>query len=392
MYPEGTTYINSNLTPRKSKLPGVNSIVFFGLQHFIIKYLLQKFTNNFFNVPWEQVEEEYKYAINTDTKHIKALHDLGYMPLIIRAVPEGARVPIRVPCMTIENTKPEFYWLVNYLETLISCQLWQPITSATIAAEYNKILTKYALETTGSDSFVQWQGHDFSMRGMSSLESAILSGMGHLTSFTGTDTIPAIYALKNSYGSNNLIGASVPATEHSVMCMGEKRNEQETFERLLDLYPTGILSVVSDTWDLWKVITEFLPALKEKILARDGKLVIRPDSGDPVDIICGHPESGKTSYKDYKFKWENDHPGRTFAWSENEYKGVIELLWDTFGGTIVNGYKVLDSHIGAIYGDSITLQRAEQICERLKSKGFASTNIVFGIGLTKWPSFREIWN
>ena len=381
MYPEGTTYINSNLTPRKSRLPGVNSIVFFGLQHFIIKYLLQKFTNNFFNVPWEQVEDEYKYAINTDTKHIKALHDLGYMPLIIRAVPEGARVPIRVPCMTIENTKPEFYWLVNYLETLISCQLWQPITSATIAAEYNKILTKYALETTGSDSFVQWQGHDFSMRGMSSLESAILSGMGHLTSFTGTDTIPAIYALKNSYGSNNLIGASVPATEHSVMCMGEKRSEQETFERLLDLYPTGILSVVSDTWDLWKVITEFLPALKEKILNRDGKLVIRPDSGDPVDIICGKNVKRYSKTKDGIY--EDNVLGEFFEQGQsiNEGKGVIELLWDIFGGKINEyGYKELDPHIGTIYGDSITLDRAQQICKRLKAKGFASTNVVFGIG------------
>lgn len=384
MYPENTTYINSNLTPRKSRLAGVNSVVFFGLQHFILKYLLGKFTTNFFNVPWEQVEEEYKYAINTDTKHIKALHDLGYMPLIIRAVPEGARVPIRVPCMTIENTKPEFYWLVNYLETLISCQLWQPITSATIAAEYNKILSKYALETTGSDSFVQWQAHDFSMRGMSSLESAILSGMGHLTSFTGTDTIPAIYALKNSYGSSNLIGASVPATEHSVMCMGEKSSELETFERLLDLYPTGILSVVSDTWDLWKVINKFLPALKEKILARDGKLVIRPDSGDPVDIICGmRPNSCSGIELDYIEDVDNLYHGYQGGYKPTvaERKGVIELLWDIFGGTVnKQGYKELDSHIGAIYGDSITLERAQIICQRLKKRGFASTNIVFGVG------------
>jgi len=351
-------------------MKGVDSIVFFGLQHFVHKYLQGKFQTDFFDRKWEDVEEEYKFAINTSTEHIKALHELGYLPIQIKAVPEGTRVPIRVPCMTIRNTKSEFYWLTNYLETLLSCQMWQPITSATIAAEYWKILSKYAKETTGSDDGVQWQGHDFSMRGMSSVESGILSGMGHLTSFTGTDCIPAIYALRKSYKGEGLIGGSVPATEHSVMCMGTKDDEVGTFSKLLDLYPTGILSVVSDTWDLWKVLTEYLPALKEKILGRDGKLVIRPDSGDPVDIICGLTENQYVIDRD-----DQIHP------SESIRKGVVELLWDTFGGTVnKQGYKVLDSHIGAIYGDSITLERAEQICERLKAKGFASTNVVLGVG------------
>ena len=369
MYVPGTTKIYSNLTPRKSRLKGVDSIVVFGIQHFIKKYLLGKFKTEFFDKKWEDVEAEYKYAINTPTEHIKALHDLGYLPLKIKALPEGARCPIRVACMTITNTHPDFYWLTNYLETLISCELWQPMTSATIAAEYYKLLSKYAKETTGSVDFVQWQAHDFSMRGMSSVESAILSGMGHLTSFTGTDTIPAIYALRDSYNGTGLIGASVPATEHSVMCMGTKDNEVGTFSRLLDTYPTGILSVVSDTWDLWKVLTEILPTLKEKILARDGKLVIRPDSGDPVDIICGLNTRFNTTFKDAHGKELPDN------------KGVIELLWDTFGGKInEHGYKELDPHIGAIYGDSITLDRAEAICQRLKQKGFASTNIVFGVG------------
>lgn len=141
--------------------------------------------------------------------------------------------------------------------------------------------------------------------------------------------------------------------------------EYDYFDQLLDKYPTGILSIVSDTFDLWSVLTLTLPLLKNKILARDGKLVIRPDSGDPVDIICGvNPEFGYSGDKDIP-----------------QNKGVIELLWDIFGGTINDkGYKVLDSHIGAIYGDSITLIRAKQICERLEAKGFASINIVLGIG------------
>lgn len=396
MYLDNMTLLYSNFTPRRSRIKGIDRVVFFGLQHFCLEYLIKEFDNEFFrrqdlqneierlgglqgvdnktketikNNLKDEVIKKYQKHTGVDTKHIEALWDLGYLPIEIKAVQEGTLVPIGYPCLTIKNTHPDFAWLTNYLETLISCMLWQPITSATIAYEYKKILTKYALETTGSADFVQWQGHDFSMRGMSSVESAILSGMGHLLSFTGTDTIPAIYSLENSYGATGLIGASVPATEHSVMCMGQKDSEIETFKRLLKIYPTGILSVVSDTWDLWKVLTEYLPAIKDQVLARDGKLVIRPDSGDPVDILCGSDEP----MYDPDGNWET----RDIA----EHKGVIELLWDLFGGKVNKyGYKELEPHIGAIYGDSITLERAEEICKRLKAKGFASTNVVLGIG------------
>lgn len=393
MYPDGMTKLYSNFTPRKSRIPGIESVVTFGLQHFIKEYLIDKFNKEFFGkrvytkLPAvtenlhksslkfkEKVINEYKCHCNVDTKHIEALWDLGYLPIEIKALDEGTLCPIGVPMLTITNTHPDFGWLVNYLETLISCMLWQPITSATIAYEYKKILNKYALETTGTTEGVQWQGHDFSMRGMSSVESAILSGMGHLTSFTGTDTIPAIYQLESSYNASGLIGASVPATEHSVMCMGTKKAEVDTFRRLMKLYPEGILSVVSDTWNLWDVLTKYLPELKEEILTRNGKLVIRPDSGDPIDIICGKAlvtEKGMKIHDAHNMQ-HIYHP---------EQKGVIELLWDIFGGTInEQGYKVLDPHIGAIYGDSITTERAIAICERLKAKGFASTNVVFGIG------------
>lgn len=376
MYPKNTTMIYSNFTPRKSRMKGVESVVVFGIQHFIKKYLINKFKTDFFDRPLEEVIAEYKFAIDVDTSHIEALHKLGYLPLKIKALKEGSLCPIGVPMLTVVNTKSEFYWLTNYIETLLSCQLWQPVTSATIAHEYKKLLTKFALETTGNSEGVQWQGHDFSMRGMSSVESAILSGMGHLTSFTGSDTIPAIYTLKSSYNASGLIGASVPATEHSVMCMGKKESEIDTFRRLMQLYPTGILSVVSDTWNLWDVLTKILPTLKDEILARDGKLVIRPDSGDPVDIICGFAEDCYQNEKGEWFELEGDQ-----QYSEACVKGVIELLWDLFGGTINSkGYKELDPHIGAIYGDSITLDRANEICERLKAKGFTSTNIVLGIG------------
>ena len=369
-YPNQTTLVYSNWTPRKSRIEGVEKVVFFGLQYFIKKYMIQDFEANFFSQPKEEVCRKYSRRINNylgdnqvGIKHIEDLHDLGYIPMVIKALPEGVSVPIRVPMFTMYNTLPEFFWLTNYFETLLSTTVWMPCNSATIGKEYRMILDKYAEETSSIPEFVDWQGHDFSMRGMAGLEAAIISSAGHLLSFTGTDTIPTIDFFEEYYGANSdteLIGGSVAATEHSVMCMGTNMGEQDTFKRLItEVYPSGIVSIVSDTWDLWKVLTEYLPNLKNEVLSRDGKVVVRPDSGDPVDIICGNPK----------------------AKSEEEKKGVIELLWDTFGGTTnEKGYKELDPHIGAIYGDSITLHRAVNICERLKQKGFASTNVVLGIG------------
>ncbi|WP_046743328.1 nicotinate phosphoribosyltransferase [Kordia zhangzhouensis] len=367
-YPQGTTKVYSNWTPRKSRIKGIDSVVFFGLQYFIKEYLITQFNDEFFSQPKAAVVAEYKkyvdnyLGVNYDISHIEALHDLGYLPIEIKALPEGVEVPIRTPMFTIVNTLPEFFWITNYLETLLSNIIWQPCTSATIAKQYKTILTKFALETDKENTdFINWQGHDFSMRGMSGIESSMLSGMGHALSFTGSDTFPVLASLEKYYKADitkEIVIGSVHATEHSVMCAGSKEGEIETFKHLLQTYPTGILSIVSDTWDLWKVLTIYLPKLKEEILNRDGKLVIRPDSGNPVDIICG---------------CEHDDPIIK--------KGVIELLWDEFGGSINSqGYKVLHPKIGAIYGDSITIDRAVQICERLKSKGFASTNVVLGIG------------
>jgi nicotinamide phosphoribosyltransferase len=265
--------------------------------------------------------------------------------------------------------------VTNYLETLMSCALWQPTTSATMAREYRKLLDKWAEKTSSTPDFVQFQGHDFSMRGMGGLDAACTSGAGHLLSFSGTDTIPAIAYLENYYGANiekEMVGCSVAATEHSVMCAGGAGDEFETYRRLIeDVYPTGIVSIVSDTWDLWQVLTDTIPKLRDSILTRDGKVVIRPDSGDPVDIICGTlPWVVATG--DEAFAFDMRTPAQ---------KGVVELLWETFGGTINDkGFKELDPHIGAIYGDAITIARADDICKRLAAKGFASTNIVFGIG------------
>jgi len=401
-YPEGTEFVYSNWTPRKSRIAGITHVVHFGLQHFIKKWLIEDFNNNFFGVEKNLAVRQYKRIMDNylgkgtvDCSHIEALHDLGHIPLLIKSLPEGSRVPMRCPAVTIINTDKRFFWLTNYIETMMSAELWGSTTSATIAREYRSILTRWCEKTGGDPSFVQFQGHDFSMRGMYGIDSAVLSGMGHLTSFVGTDTIPAIVALEKYYGANSdveLVGCSVPATEHAVMCAGGKEDEKETFRRLIcDTYPTGIVSVVSDTWDLWKVLTDYLPSLKHEILGRDGKLVIRPDSGDPVDILCGMPKNAYMVIEGQYYRSEDvvilgnevDMYAEKGAvpLSEAQVKGVIELLWETFGGTFTSkGFKQLDSHIGAIYGDSITLERAQQICERLAAKGFASTNVVLGIG------------
>jgi nicotinamide phosphoribosyltransferase len=376
-YPDNTELVFSNLTARSSRDDSVDKIVFFGLQYFVKKYLMYEWDVNFFDVEIEDVVDSYKRrmdnALGKDsvkTDHLEALHKLGYLPIEIRAVEEGERVNIRVPCMTIHSTDNEFSWLTNFLETILSCTIWPMITSATKAYQYKEILSFYAAQTGGDKEFVKFQGHDFSFRGMFGLEAAMMSGAAHLTSFVGTDTVPAIDFLEEYYGADcekELVGCSVPATEHSVMCLGGEEDEIGTVRRIInDVYPTGIVSVVWDTWDFWNGVTETLVTLKDEIMARDGKLVIRPDSGDPADIICGTHRL-LTSDLDYD--------------TTPEQKGAIECLWDTFGGTINDrGFKELDPHIGLIYGDSITVDRCRDICKRLEAKGFASTNIVFGIG------------
>lgn len=382
-YPEGTEFVYSNWTPRSNKyFPEANDgAVVFGLQYFIKKYLIEKFNKDFFELSEEEAVATFKRRIDTflgenqvGTEHIRALHKLGYLPVRIKSLPEGSICPIRVPMHTVVNTLPEFFWLTNFLETLMSCELWLPITSATTARVYRKELERHAEKTGFSPNvMLGFLCHDFSMRGMAGLEASITSGMGHLTSFVGSETLPAIDAIEKYYNADaekELIAMTVPASEHSVMCAGGKDDEFETFKRFItELYPKGFVSIVSDTWDLWQVVTEFVPRLKDDILARDGRLVIRPDSGDPVHIICGY------NAEDFD-NFEEDA-----SMNATERKGVYELLWDVFGGTInEKGYKVLDPHIGVIYGDSITLDRQKEIYRRLEEKGFAATNLVLGIG------------
>lgn len=223
-YPLGTQEVYSNFTPRKSRIEGVDEIVFFGLQYVIKEVLMENFSRNFFSLPEDQTVQDYKdememyLGMNFDVDHVRSLHRLGYLPIEIKALPEGLVVPLQTPVMTIRNTVPEFFWITNYLETLISCEMWKPSTSATMARLFRKNFEMFAEETGASKDLIEFQGHDFSFRGMSDTVDAMKSGAGHLLSFRGTDTIPAIKFLRKYYNADGFVGCSVPATEHSVCC------------------------------------------------------------------------------------------------------------------------------------------------------------------------------
>lgn len=370
-YPDGTTRVYTGGTFRNGRDDKDTGVISFGNQAVIQHYLIDYANDTFFSRPEDEVVQEYDDAmfeyfgsrINVD--HVRALHRLGYLPLEIRSIPEGRFVPYGVPVMTIENTLPEFFWLTNYVETLLSSALWIATTSATTAFKYRQILETYAHLTGGPVEFAQtFQAHDFSARGHSSPESAYMSGMGHLTCFAGTDTVSAIQAAKHYYSATGLVGMSVPATEHSVMCAGGAMDGLESelgcYRELYRKYPTGILSIVSDTRDFFSVMTEVVHEMHDDTMARDGKTVFRPDSGDPVKILCGDPDAPDGS---------------------PEHLGAVRLLAAEFGTTLTDkGYMVLDEHVGLIYGDSITLERCEAICRGLADMGYASCNIVFGVG------------
>lgn len=522
----GVTEIYSNFTARfdkylKNLLGDAHDgqYVVFGVQWMLLRLHTMAKTG-FFDKPKEEVINKMKkvhgpYIGNTDFEHFEALHDLGYLPIIVKALDEGTVTPIGTPFFTIRNTLPEFEWLPNLLETIISTDLWKELTVATIARAFRKISNEYALETNGSLEGTEWQNHDFSCRGQSGLESSAINGAAFLTSSCGTDNIMALWAAEKFYQSTNdegLLAGSVPAGEHSVTTSGiltaqerleatrlveagEFETEKEAVKAFVEdqcrkmgitlleaetdyvvsvleeKFPAGIVAYVADSFDYWAFVSKIIPSVKDKILARDGKFVVRGDSGNPVDVICGFEDvdikdlvarnlaeelvpgdSFTVDGQVYKLiayppvkeedrylpfflleqngfikKWDQEAEEKSFeelakqvdaevaelmkleqtpetvtkiadlilkkseanffVINDNhtivqaEAKGTIEVLWEIFGGTMTEkGYKVLDSHIGAIYGDGINVERSQEIFRRLKNKGFSSLNIVYGIG------------
>ena len=382
MLAEGTDFLYGTWIPRSTKHApkGVDKIVSFG-QQLTWRWIHDEFQDNFFSQPESVATDFVKdmagyLGMDYNGDHFVELHRLGYLPIKVKSLPEGIETRPNVPHMTFVNTKKGFAWLTLFLETVVSSLAWKPATSATIALKYKRNLVKYVLKTDPANAWlIPFLAHDFSARGIDPW-TMVSSGLGHATSFRGSDTLVVIPAARYFYGepANEVAINSVNASEHSVsttkiFTVGEKQMLIDWMTK----FDKGILSVVMDTFDITKVAKPseggYCFDLKDQIMGRDGKLVIRPDSGDPVEIICGH---GRTELNASELK---------AFYPEFYTKGLIECLWDIFGGTVnEQGYKVLDPHIGAIYGDSITTDRQVEIYERLAAKGFAATNIVLGVG------------
>lgn len=399
-YPEGLEWTYETWTPRKSRINGVTHAVFFGLQG-ALATLYWKWQRGFFERPIEvAVRKETVESLsgtfgvtnpemveNYDYSHFEELHKLGYLPIRVKAIQEGSFVQIGgeftidgkkvrkvgVPMFTIENTLPEFFWLPGYLETPLSCLVWQPMTAATIADKYKRILTHYAkLTGCNQPGRVFNQGGDFSMRGMGSPEAAYRTTPGHLLSFGGSATVPARNYLMAYYDAKPDVIAYAPSTEHSVMESYGKDEKNAILKLITEVYPSGTLTMVSDTYNLWNLVDNVLtdPEVKAAIMNRNGKLNIRPDSGDPVDIVCGDP-----------YVYEKELSQRLIGFEETIKKGLVKRLYEIFGGTVNEaGFIELDPHIGCVYGDSITPERAISICEGLMKNGFVSVSVGLGIG------------
>lgn len=359
-YPKGLTKMVSYFTPRMSRLEGQDKLIMFGLQAFIKEYLIEYFNEYFFGKPKDEVLNEYSRILDNtlgkgsyDLNKIADLYDLGYLPLEIRAVPEGSRVNIKVPMLEISNTHPNFVWLVNTIETMMSCTLWHTMLSANVGYNYRKIVNKY-YDISVDDNVPRARAlGDFSMRGQESVESATKSSAAFCLSFLNTATVPAIPWLERYYNcdcTKEPVAFGAISTEHSVMCSNYAIDGDEvSFVRrlLTEIYPNNSFSMVSDSYDYWNLVDNILPQVKDEILAHNGVISIRGDSGDPVQIVTE----------------------------------TVEHLWNIFGGAInTKGYKVLDSHVKAIYGDSITPQRCQAIYEILIQKGFACNNVSLGVG------------
>lgn len=378
MYQDGTEVVYSNFTPRSNKYaPKGNNgkVLNFGHQY-AIRFIVEHFNENFFGVDKSIVLADVKrnfsayLGVEYDTKHIEELHDLGYLPLEIRTLDEGTESAIKIPVLFLYNTDVRFAWVTNYIETILSNLLWQPITTATNVLLMKKIVKEAVLKTDKDNvGAVDFMLHDFSMRGLTGLDAAIGSGLAFASVSMGSDSLPVIKASQHYYDETETPVFSVRASEHSQMTAGGIEGEFDIYKNLLTKFPSGIMSLVSDSFDLWRVLTDYLPKLKDIIMSRDGKLVIRPDSGNPVDIICGTTEMF------------GDKPKEHYSDFEKRHKGVIELLWDVFGGTTNSqGFKVLDSHIGMIYGEAINQDNIKEIFSRLEAKGFAASNCFFGQG------------
>lgn len=347
VYPEGTEYLYSYLESRGGLFP---TTVFFGLNYYLKKYFTSPVTKEDVQYAFERLALHYGDASILNVagwKHIVEDHG-GYLPLRIRAVPEGTVVPTNNVLATIENTCPKCAWLVNYMETMV-LKVWYPITVATQSREIKKVINDF-LEKTGDPAGLPFKLHDFGYRGVSSEESAMIGGMAHLVNFMGTDTIIALEGAKEYY-NEEMAGFSIPATEHSIMSAREEEGEKLQFARFLHTFKDAkvpAIACVGDTYNIFKFVTDIVGSeYKAEVEALTDKvLVVRPDSGTPHVVV----------------------------------RQVVELLEAKFGATTnAKGYKVLN-HVRVIQGDGVNLEEIRRILEALTERGFSADNIAFGMG------------
>lgn len=375
-YPEDTKKIYSYMTTRSDKK--FLRVKFFGLQAILKKY----FTKKILDSDVDEFIEIYTKVLGKPptapmTRKLRGLVKLGYLPLKIKALKEGSLVPPNNCLLTMENTDPDFGFLVGFFESLL-LKVWNTSTVATNSLTYKKVAEEYAEKTCDNYLHIPFAVHDFGYRGVSSEETAELSGMGHLTNFEGTDTIPAVWAMNKYYGLNK--GLSVPATEHSTMATnilwvmdklkkGEKYlgydmqcedfkiffekdlrlfAEALVFKNIItNIHPTGIVSIVSDTYDYYGVLHRVALWLRDDIEAREGKVVFRPDSGDQKTIIMDS----------------------------------LYTLCQTFGHhTNSKGFELLNEKVGLIYGDGMYLEKYKDVLSEMAKKKYASSNLVIGVG------------
>ena len=429
-YPEGITKLISYATARMTRIPKEmcgDKLTVFGIQAYVKDFLIERFNETFFNVPLEEAMAEYNEIIGptfpiqyVNTGKFEALHKLGYLPVEVGCLAEGTRVPIRsafelpegqcqVPFMYIINTHPDFPWITEFLESVTSSEVWYPMAIANQAYYYRQIVNKWYGVTGCADAARKSAISEFGFRGGKSSDAAIKASSAFLTSFNKTATIPAIKYMHDYYGDPvGEIGGGMISTEHSVMCSNfAVDGDEDTFLKKLfsEIYPAGAVSVVMDTYDYWANIKRCgAGELKDIIMNREGTVFFRGDSGDPVDIICGYNPKKYSSLTQVKLSRADVSVGEPFYVEDElryyklvkvdgkdeyvtvdekpvEVMGTVELLWNMFGGTVnESGYKVLDSHVRAIYGDSITPTRAEQMYQRLAERGFASNNVALGAG------------
>lgn len=346
-YPKDAQRVFSYLEARGGEF---DHTVFFGLQYFLKKIegvVVEQWMIDEAEEFSKEVFGTTEYFNREGWEHIVNAHG-GRLPVRINAVDEGSFVPVSNVLCTIENTDNKCPWIVGFLETVFM-QIWYPCTVATISRFAYDIIDRLAEETGGSVS--PFHLNDFGYRGVSSEQSAGIGGMAHLTSFAGTDNLIGIQFAKDHYAATGLIGASVMATEHSTTTAFGEGNEVEAYERFFDACPSaGILSIVSDSYDYKNCVTNIMgKKLKHRIMEREGVTVIRPDSGDPVEMA----------------EW------------------TLKELWEDFGGTEnEKGYKVLHPKVAVIYGDGINLDTIEEMCAMMHREGFAvdGQNLIFGMG------------